>query len=227
MHPEKIEQIKKKLKGFSGSVSVDEIKNMSEKDLKTFYDIDLKRHLKQLPSFEQQKDLDLPYRMEWAINHINDGEDALDVGCQYGLMLYALSSKGISCAGTDVSEACIEEATKNVPEVPSVVCGIERLPHKDKSYDVCIATEVLEHHKDPKAFIIELIRVAKKRILLTTPIEDNMLDPAHLHFFDFYDVVDLFDGLDGKLEVYRINKFYKNGNKNLFAIKFELEKKEE
>ena len=212
----------KKLQGFKG-INMDEIKDMDEQQFKSFYDTDLKRHILQLPSFEDQKKLDPPYRMKWCLKHINEGERVLDVGCQYGLFLHLMKEAGIECAGTDVSEACIEASTKNVPEVPSVVCGTETLPHKDKLFDVCVATEVLEHQKDPRKFIEELIRVSKKRILLTTPIEDNMLDPTHLHFFDFYDIVDLFDGLKGKLEIYRINKFYEDGKKQLFAIRFDLE----
>lgn len=218
MHPEKFEEIQKRLKQFKG-VNSEEIKGFDSNDFKKLYDYDLERHLSKLPPFEEQIKMIVPYRFTWAMKHLVEGDSILDVGCQYGLMPHLLKEKGFKCAGVDVSEECVKETLKNVKEIEVKVCDESKLPWEDKAFDVIISTEVLEHQKDPEAFIKELFRVAKKRVLITTPIEDNMLDPTHLQFFDFYDIVDLFEKFTDDFEVFRINKFLEDGKKNLFAIK--------
>jgi len=46
----------------------------------------------------------------------------------------------------------------------------------DKSFDVVVATEIVEHLDDPGALLKEAVRVAQKKVILTVP--DNVLDPV-------------------------------------------------
>jgi SAM-dependent methyltransferase len=48
------------------------------------------------------------------------------------------------------------------------------LPFRDGAFDVVVATEVIEHTDDPEKFAREVRRVGR-RLILTTPVED---DPA-------------------------------------------------
>tara|TARA_R110002060_G_scaffold6048_5_gene9214 strand:- start:209 stop:874 length:666 start_codon:yes stop_codon:yes gene_type:complete len=46
-------------------------------------------------------------------------------------------------------------------------CSIQRMPFKDKSYDVVLCHAVLNHQMDFKDGIDEMVRVAKKQVIIT------------------------------------------------------------
>jgi ubiquinone/menaquinone biosynthesis C-methylase UbiE len=77
-------------------------------------------------------------------------------------------------------------------------CSLDahQLPFKDKSFDLVIASEVIEHLLAPEAAISEFTRLARKFVVVTTPRARSQaevdrhfqnLDPnephAHIHFF--------------------------------------------
>ena len=62
----------------------------------------------------------------------------------------------------DAYEDTVERREKLlVNDRPLVLGFAENLPFRDKSFDFIIASHVLEHSKDPEAFIKELMRVGK------------------------------------------------------------------
>jgi hypothetical protein len=48
-----------------------------------------------------------------------------------------------------------------------LVCPLEEIP--SKSFDVVTAIDVIEHVEDPAAFVLELKRIARQGIFVTTP----------------------------------------------------------
>jgi len=58
-----------------------------------------------------------------------------------------------------------------------VNASAELLPFPDKTFDLVIATEVIEHVMDPKAFANEVVRVGKAWVL-TTPAGEEILNES-------------------------------------------------
>jgi len=59
--------------------------------------------------------------------------------------------------------------------LPTVQCDAHNLPFQDKSFEMVISTEVLEHVVDPKKFANEIKRVGERYILTTPAIEERIL----------------------------------------------------
>ena len=92
---------------------------------------------------------------------INQGESVLDVGGQ----LNALSQ---FCRAEKIIVANLE----NSQEKSNVAITGGKLPFKNESFDVVCAIDVLEHieQKKRKDFIKNLLKIAKKRIILSFPV---------------------------------------------------------
>lgn len=56
-----------------------------------------------------------------------------------------------------------------------------------KTYDVVIAIEVIEHIEDYKKAIDSMIKLAKHKVILTTPVLGSFWSPGHKHFFSEQD----------------------------------------
>lgn len=100
-------------------------------------------------------------------------ESVLDVGCGEGFTLKKLREKktGKKFTGVDSSKEAIEIGKKENPDLNLQIGDIYDLKFKDKSFDLVISTEVLEHLEDPERAIKELKRVSKKYLLLSVPNE--------------------------------------------------------
>jgi ubiquinone/menaquinone biosynthesis C-methylase UbiE len=100
-------------------------------------------------------------------------DSVLDVGCGEGFTLKAIKQKGISnkLIGIDSSMEAIALGKKENPSLDLRVGDIYNLKFKDKSFDLVISTEVLEHLEKPQDALRELARVSKKYILLSVPNE--------------------------------------------------------
>lgn len=100
-------------------------------------------------------------------------ETVLDVGCGEGFTLKRLQDKGIgkNYQGVDSSEKAIRLGKKENPNLKLEIGDIYSLKFKDKSFDLIICTEVLEHLENPKKALGELKRVSKKYLLISVPNE--------------------------------------------------------
>ncbi len=110
-----------------------------------------------------------------ALNkYMQDGDKVLDVGCGLGYGLNLLSIKAKSTYGVDVDPKAVEYCKQNIlgknPRLQSVQAydGYS-LPFKDKEFDIVTTVDVLEHVEDYDRFIDELIRVAKRAVIISTP----------------------------------------------------------
>src|SRR5262245_25880424 len=95
---------------------------------------------------------------------------ALDCGCSFGHLVGELRLRGVAACGIDFSEAFIAAAR---PEIrPYLRAGdISQLPYPDRSFDVLICSEVLEHL--PLSVIDRVLpdfrRVCQGAMFVTTP----------------------------------------------------------
>src|SRR3989338_3715246 len=100
-------------------------------------------------------------------------ESALDVGCGEGFTLNKLSENKIGkrLEGVDFQKNTVEIGKKLHPELALKQGNIYKLEYKNNSFDLVMATEVLEHLEDPEMALKELVRVSKKYLLLSVPNE--------------------------------------------------------
>jgi len=70
----------------------------------------------------------------------------LDAGCGNGYLTNLLSEKGYHIVGIDLSDKAMKKARGSYPGLDFKVCSLEnRLPFKEKTFDVVWSTEVIEH----------------------------------------------------------------------------------
>lgn len=107
---------------------------------------------------------------------INDGESVLDVGCGPGWNLDHFFKYGPPISeykGTDYSERFVRVANQRAMEKAGTSTGpfelgdVRDIKEADKSWDVVIFQDVLEHTNGYEKPMEEALRVARKRIIVT------------------------------------------------------------
>lgn len=96
----------------------------------------------------------------------------LDAGCGAGPALNFLQKQGFQVTGSDLVLYPLEEARKRAPKANLVNADLrDGLPFAADSFDVIMASEVIEHLADSEAFLAECKRVlsAKGCLIMTTP----------------------------------------------------------
>lgn len=106
--------------------------------------------------------------------YLRDGDAALDVGCGLGYGLDLLSIKADQVTGVDVDEKaiawCRDRDQGRNPRLAGLhVYDGDRLPFDDDAFDVVTSIDVIEHVPDYHAFLRELIRVARRAVVVSTP----------------------------------------------------------
>ncbi len=118
------------------------------------------------------------------------GLKILEVGCGLGYLTYSLNCLGHSARGIDISSNSIDLARKELGEFFSNL-AVEDLEGEDGSFDLIIATELIEHLKDPGGFLNKCQKLLNHggSLILTTPNKDyygndylwnTELPPLHL-----------------------------------------------
>lgn len=118
------------------------------------------------------------------ISGVGKGLAVLDVGCGDGLL-----SEPISKMGNNVTSIDLPTITKvaHKRHVSSVVAGdAEKLAFADNSFDLVLASEVVEHLWNPQSFLAEAYRVLKTKgyLIVETPEgKEGLRYDAHKHYF--------------------------------------------
>lgn len=128
----------------------------------------------------------------------------VDIGCGEGYLANQIKAfTGARTFIADISHTAIKRAGQ-IYGIYGVVADMHNMPFKNKSFDLVICTEAIEHLIDPAAAIRELERISNKMLLITTPFAHSQRekevffknqDPAephrHLHFFTKREIRDL------------------------------------
>lgn len=95
------------------------------------------------------------------------GQKVLEIGCGYGSLLSILNKKGAIVTGTEIDKKSIDVAKKFLNKNIKIFHTIgEKLPFKNKSFDMVILFDAIEHVGNPKKTIDESIRVLKNNGIL-------------------------------------------------------------
>ena len=103
------------------------------------------------------------------------GQRVLDLSCGEGDVIAALAEKGFEVEGTHFKEDDYIIRNPNpILKTARIHTGVDlggTLPFEDGSYDVVLATEVIEHLADHPTFLREAGRILKPggRLVLSTP----------------------------------------------------------
>ena len=98
----------------------------------------------------------------------------LDAGCGEGFVAADLRRRrsGLEITGVDADEAAISYARRHFGDVAAFDTGdLYALPFADRSFDVAVCSEVLEHLDRPAQAVRELARVARLGVVVSVPRE--------------------------------------------------------
>jgi ubiquinone/menaquinone biosynthesis C-methylase UbiE len=97
----------------------------------------------------------------------------LDAGCGEGFVLSEFKKRGIGnfLEGIDSSEKALNKGRELFPYLSLKLGNIYNLLYEDKSFDLVICTEVIEHLDEPDKAMEEIVRVSRKYCLLSVPNE--------------------------------------------------------
>jgi ubiquinone/menaquinone biosynthesis C-methylase UbiE len=116
-------------------------------------------------------------------------ESVLDVGCGEGVLTeqFAERLSGGQVVGVDLDDPQLREewARRARPNLDFRSADASALPFTDGEYDLVCALEVLEHVPDPDRVLAEMVRVARRHVLVSVPREPvwralNMLRGAYI-----------------------------------------------
>jgi 2-polyprenyl-3-methyl-5-hydroxy-6-metoxy-1,4-benzoquinol methylase len=134
---------------------------------------------------------------------VGSGKRVLDVGCSSGYLARPLVADGCTVVGIEQDEAAAAAAREVCAEV--LVGDVEtmELPFEPGSFDVVLCGDLIEHLRDPEAFLARVRPFLREdgRLVLTTPNVANwtvrvallagrwrytdrgILDRTHVHLF--------------------------------------------
>ena len=110
----------------------------------------------------------------------------LDLGCGAGMLIAALPREGATAVGIDVSMTWLVAAKRLIAEfggVPVLAAALgEALPVRRDSLDGVISLDVIEHVRDPDAYLSEIDRVVRPggRVALSTPNRFSVTAEPHV-----------------------------------------------
>ncbi len=105
--------------------------------------------------------------------YLKPTDAVLDVGFGLGYGLQIMAAKVVNSIGFETDVRAVERGCRifeGHPRIKQVLLyNGEGIPLKDKTFDVVTCVEVLEHVEDYKVLLLEMVRVSKRLIFISTP----------------------------------------------------------
>jgi ubiquinone/menaquinone biosynthesis C-methylase UbiE len=100
------------------------------------------------------------------------GKQGPEVGCGEGKLASELIRRGPAPARYLATDVSLDKLAAELdPRIETATASIYELPFASASFDVVVCCEVLEHLEDPARGLAEIARVARERVLISTPWE--------------------------------------------------------
>jgi SAM-dependent methyltransferase len=126
-----------------------------------------------------------PGQLGWYrfVANLVAGQSVIDVGCGLGEGLQMLRTRASQVSGQDLDPRLAG---------PGIIIGpVSAIP--DSSYDFVSCVDVVEHVTEDKEFVRQLSRVARRGVVMTTPlwIRGRQVWPFHVREYTFAQFIDL------------------------------------
>ncbi len=122
----------------------------------------------------------------------------LEIGCGQGEFLARALARGFDVTGIDYSADACNKTRQKLNGHGQIICGtIDTLGNEKELYDVCVLADVIEHVRDPRAFMCTVHQLLKPggAIFIATPsldawsarlLKDKWMEfkPQHLFYFN-------------------------------------------
>lgn len=106
----------------------------------------------------------------------------LSIGCGDGKIDFHLAEMGYRVYATDIKKYNTWENSENLTFHVADVFDLSSMPIEEP--DIIICSQVLEHLGAYGMAIVNMIALAKTRIVITVPYRDSFKSPDHRHFWD-------------------------------------------
>lgn len=139
------------------------------------------------------------FATDWKIKNLlelispQSSESIVDIGCGSGALLEKVAAelKPTTISGIDISDKALSAARTEIK------CGIfiksnleKKLPFKDKSFDIAIVCDILEHVKCPKDLAKEAQRISKYTVF-KIPLENA-------HYWNLLEKMGRYESVGGR-----------------------------
>lgn len=134
----------------------------------------------------------------WWACRFAEGRRVLDAGCGTAYGSRMLAEAGAEhVTGVDRAASVLEAARPSLPANVELVTGdLKELPFPDRSFDLVVSFEVLEHLEDPDTALRELERVvAANGIVLVSSPNRDVYEPGNPHHLHEYTPPELRDAM--------------------------------
>lgn len=102
-------------------------------------------------------------RLDFLLEHIQQGQKIVDVGCFDGFYTESLTKKGYDVVGVDRLKPILER-TRRIDNSSQYIHGFaEEMPFPAEFFDVGIYSHVLHHVFDPEKAVAEARRILKPK----------------------------------------------------------------
>ena len=129
-------------------------------------------------------------------------QSILEIGCSTGLMLEALQRDypDALIAGTDTEYESLQSIADRYPSVPLFQMDLAEAEVPEKKFNCIISLNVLEHIKDDKTAVMNIVRLLKPKgvLILELPAGSSLYDVfdkqlRHYRRYDMYSLVKLLE----------------------------------
>ena len=147
------------------------------------------------------------------------GNSVLDVGCARGDLL-KLIKPDYQIAGIEVTRQRVEDCNRILGQDVVRLCNIEsEIDIESNCYDTVVSMEVLEHLIDPQETLQHLIRICRRRVIITVPCDEKLqwllcvhcarytATSGHLHSFNEVKIKSCLDNGTENVEIIKLMRF--------------------
>lgn len=149
---------------------------------------------------------------DFILEKVPYGAKVLDVGCGIGRLAKLMRDKrDAKVTGLDFSVKACEQLAREGFE--TIVSKLPKIPQPDNTFDVVIATEVLEHLDHPEKTLKQMVLVLKTGGVIMCSVPNNTLLPhkelEHQQVFDEKRLFNMLSMFSSEVEI-KSGRFYKD-----------------